>query len=170
VDTAVDLVRFRSGDEAVVLLDHVVREGLVDLAAVRAALADREPCAGLARARRAARLADGLAGSHQETRLRLLMLRGGLPPAVAQFVVRDAGGFVGRVDFAYPDLRLAIEYDGLYHAETRTFFADRRRLDRLTAAGWTVIHVTAEDMRNPDRLLARIRAARARLLASADTR
>jgi very-short-patch-repair endonuclease len=89
---------------------------------------------------------------------------------VPQFVVRDGAGFVGRVDFAYPDLRLAIEYDGLYHAEARTFFADRRRLDRLTAAGWTVIHVTAEDMRNPQRLVARIPAARARLLAAAATR
>jgi hypothetical protein len=170
MDTAVDIARFASGDEAVVLLDHLVREGLIELAALRADLADREPCRGLARARRAAHLADGLAGSQQETRLRLLLLRGGLPPPVAQYVVRDDGGFAGRVDFAYPDLRLAIEYDGLYHAGTRTFFADRRRLDRLTAAGWTVIHVTAEDMRNPERLLARIRAARARLLAAAGTR
>ena len=170
LDTAVDLVRFTSGDDAVVLLDHLVRERLVDLAAVRADLAVRGPCLGLARARRAARLADGRAGSQQETRLRLLMLRGGLPPPVPQFDVRDGDGFVGRVDFAYPDLRLAVEYDGLYHAETKTFFADRRRLDRLTAAGWTVLHVTAEEMHHPARLVARIQAARARLLAAADTR
>ena len=170
VDTAVDLVRFLPGDEAVVMLDHLVREGLVALGAVRADLADREPCAGSARARRAAQLADGLAGSQQETRLRLLLLRAGLPPPVAQFVIRDEAGFVARVDLAYPDLRLAIEYDGLYHAGTTTFFADRRRLDRLTAAGWTVIHVTAEDMRRPERLVARVRAARARLMTVAGTR
>jgi hypothetical protein len=36
--------------------------------------------------------------------------------------------------------------------------ADRRRLNRLTAAGWTVIFATAEDLRHPERLLARLAA------------
>jgi hypothetical protein len=170
VDTAIDLVRFTSADDAVVLLDHLVHMGLTDLSTFRAVVDARDRSFGLARARRAAELADGLAESQQETRLRLLMQRGGLPTPMAQFVVRDDGGFVGRVDFAYPDIRLAIEYDGLYHAGTSAFFADRRRLDRLTAAGWTVLHVTAEDMRNPERLVARIRAARARLLEASVTR
>ena len=170
LDTAIDLVRFEPGDEAVVVLDHLIREGLVELPAVRSALEGRDPCFGLARARRAAHLADGLAESRQETRLRLLLLRGGLPPPVAQHVIRSGGTFLARVDLAYPDLRLAIEYDGLHHAGREAFFADRRRLDRLTAAGWTVVHVTAEDMRHPVRLLARIRAARARLLAATEAR
>jgi hypothetical protein len=37
--------------------------------------------------------------------------------------------------------------------------ADRNRLNRLTAAGWTVIFVTAGDLRRPQRVIARIAAA-----------
>jgi very-short-patch-repair endonuclease len=31
---------------------------------------------------------------------------------------------------------------------SRRLRADRRRLDRLTAAGWTVLHVTADRLRH----------------------
>jgi very-short-patch-repair endonuclease len=40
--------------------------------------------------------------------------------------------------------------------------ADRDRLNRLTAAGWTVVFVTAADMRRPQRVVARIAALLAR--------
>lgn len=170
VDTAVDILRFEQRDEAVVVLDHLVHEGMVRLEGVRAAVRDLPPCFGAERARRAAERADGLAESQQETRLRLLMLAGGLPSLVAQFRVWDDQGLVGRVDFALPELHLAIEYDGLWHAERTAFMSDRRRLDRLTAAGWTVLHVTADDMRHPARLVVRIRAAIARLQGAAVAR
>ncbi len=168
-DTAVDLARSADGDEAVVLLDRLVRARLAPLADVRAAAARLPACRGSARAQLAARLADGLAESPQETRLRLLLHRAGVPP-VAQFRVVDRDGFVARVDFAYPELRVAIEYDGLWHGERRTFLDDRRRLNRLTAAGWVVLHVTLDDLRRPEQLLARVDGLRARRLAEARTR
>ncbi len=168
-DTAVDLARSADGDEAVVLLDRLVRARLAPLDDVRAAAAQLPTCRGSARAQRAARLADGLAESPQETRLRLLLHRGGVPP-VAQHRIVDRDGFVARVDFAYPELRLAIEYDGLWHAERRTFLEDRRRLNRLTAAGWVVLHVTLDDLRRPEQFLARVHALRARRMAGATTR
>jgi hypothetical protein len=37
--------------------------------------------------------------------------------------------------------------------------ADRDRLNRLADAGWTVIFVTARDLRRPERLIARVAAA-----------
>ena len=120
-------------------------------------------------AREVAALADGLAESPQETRLRLLFLRGGLPGPVAQYRVFDDDGLIGRVDFAYPDLRIAIEYDGLWHGERQAFLDDRWRLNRLNAAGWVVIHVTLVDLRRPELLAARIRATRARRLARIST-
>jgi very-short-patch-repair endonuclease len=67
-----------------------------------------------------------------------VLVRAGLPSPVAQFRVFDEEGFVARVDFAYPELRIAIEYDGLGHGERRAFLSDRRRLNRLVAAGWIV--------------------------------
>jgi very-short-patch-repair endonuclease len=84
--------------------------------------------------------------------------------------LRAADGFIARVDFAYPELRLAIEDDGLWHAERRAFLDDRRRLDRLDAAGWVVLHVTVDDLRRPELLIARVRALRARRLAETNTR
>lgn len=71
----------------------------------------------------------------------------GLPSAVPQYEVRLAGRFVARVDLAYPDRRLAIEYDGTWHSESGQFARDRQRLNRLGAAGWRVVHVTAHDLR-----------------------
>jgi hypothetical protein len=154
--TALDLIRRQPLDEGVVLLDRLVVAGLADLAAVRAAATDLPKGRGSKLARDVSRLADGLAESPQETRLRLVMARAGLPPPVAQFRVFDDEGFVARVDFAYPDRRIAIEYDGLWHGEPGQFAKDRRRLNRLTAAGWRVIFVTAADLRNPERLVARL--------------
>ena len=104
-------------------------------------------------------LADGLAESPQETRLRLLLVRGGLPTPVAQFVVRDGGRFVARVDLAWPDRRLAVEYDGVWHGERGQFARDRDRLNRLLAAGWRVVFVTARDLHRPQELVARVAAA-----------
>jgi hypothetical protein len=112
---------------------------MVDLDAVRAGAAGLDRARGSAQARRLATLADGLAGSPQETRPRLLLGRAGLPALVAQFRVFDEEGFVARVDFAYPDLRIAIEYDGLGHSRREAFLRGRRRLNRLVAAGWTVL-------------------------------
>ena len=104
-------------------------------------------------------LADGLAASPQETRLRLLLRSSGLPEPVAQFRVMDRAGVVARVDFAWPDRKVAVEYDGLWHAEDKQFAKDRRRLNRLRAAGWTVVFVTAADLHRPEELIAQIEAA-----------
>jgi hypothetical protein len=159
--TAVRLAAALPRDAAVVAVDQLIATGAVDLAGVRrhAALA-RGP--GSARARMVAALADGLAESPQETRLRLLVGRSSLPSPVAQYTVRDDGRFVARVDFAWPEQKVALEYDGLWHAEAGQFARDRQRLNRLQAAGWRVVFVTAADLHDPVRLIAVIAAELAR--------
>jgi hypothetical protein len=160
--TAVDLARRGPLDEAVVLLDRVVSAGITDLDSIRAA-AGRVTGRGCRQVRTAAALADGLAASPPETRLRLLLHRSALPRPVAQFVVREGSGQIARVDFGWPDAKVAVEYEGRWHGETpQQVDADRRRLNRLTAAGWTVVFVTAADMRHPALIVARIAAALAR--------
>jgi hypothetical protein len=158
VATAVRLAACIPGEDAVVAVDQMIATGVVDLAPVRA-LAASGRGTGSARARAVCALADGLAGSPQETRLRLLMRRSGLPDPVAQFRVIDGDGFVARVDFGWPDRKVAVEYDGLWHAEDQQFAKDRRRLNRLREAGWTVVFVTAADLHRPTELIARIAAA-----------
>ncbi|WP_448626932.1 hypothetical protein [Geodermatophilus sp. URMC 64] len=159
VRTAVDLIRRDEGDESVVLLDRLVNARVVDLADVRAAVQGLPACRGSAVARRTAMLADGLAESPPETRLRLLLHRSALPLPIAQYTVRVAGRFVAKVDFAWPEHRLALEYDGVWHGDPDQFPKDRRRLNRLTAADWRVRFVTKEDMRHPRELLADVARA-----------
>jgi very-short-patch-repair endonuclease len=52
------------------------------------------------------------------------------------------------VDLADPEARVAIEYDGIWHADIGQFRRDRRRPNRLVA-GWTVLHLTATGLRDP---------------------
>jgi hypothetical protein len=159
--TALRLAACLPTDDAVCAVDRLIATGVVDLEPVRR-LAARTRGPWSARARAVCELADGLAGSPQETRLRLLIGRSPLPAPVAQYRVLSQGRFVARVDFAWPDRRVALEYDGLWHAEPGQFARDRQRLNRLRAAGWQVVFVTAADLHRPAELLARIAEALAR--------
>jgi very-short-patch-repair endonuclease len=156
--TAVRLATALPREDAIVAVDQLIATGFLSLASVRRHVAGvRGP--GSARARAVCAAADGLAESPQETRLRLLILSSDLPPPVAQFRVRDRSGPVARVDFAWPDRKVAVEYDGLWHAEEGQFAKDRRRLNRLREAGWTVVFVTAADLHRPEELIIRIAVA-----------
>jgi len=155
--TAVRVAGALSGDDAVAAVDQLVQAG-ADLPEVRW-LACAATGAGCRRAREVVALADGRAESPQESRLRLIIGGSRLPDPVAQYQVRAAGRFVARVDFAWPEQRLALEYDGLWHSEPGQFARDRERLNRLTAAGWRVLFVTAADLRSPERLVARVAVA-----------
>jgi hypothetical protein len=155
--TALDIARWEPLPEAVAGLDLLLTRRVVGEVALRDAAG-----AGIGRgsrqARRAVDLADARAESQPESKLRVILTLAGLPP-VPQHVVRGPGGeFLARVDLAYPDLRVAVEYDGAWHAEDGQFARDRRRLNQLTAAGWAVLHVTAADLRDPALLVERVRA------------
>ncbi len=73
----------------------------------------------------------------------------GLPRPVAQYTIRaDDGSYVGRVDFAYIDARLAIEIDGMrHHAGPEDWADDLRRQNQIVTSGWRVLRFTARDLR-----------------------
>jgi very-short-patch-repair endonuclease len=77
--------------------------------------------------------------------------------------VRDrAGRFLARVDLAFPEQRVAIEYEGDYHRTERDRWRkDMVRIRRLEAAGWRVLRVNGDDLRDPTHLLMQL----ARILA-----
>ncbi|WP_299954321.1 endonuclease domain-containing protein [uncultured Modestobacter sp.] len=154
--TALELAGRLPPDDGVVLLDRFVAARLTTLTTLQLTAAELTG-RGSRRARAACALADGLAASPPETRLRLLLSRSSLPPAVAQHAVRRDGVFLARVDFAWPERRIALEYEGAWH--TTRIAADRRRIEALQAAGWRVLFVTAADLHSPADLLARIAAA-----------
>lgn len=92
-------------------------------------------------------LADRRAESVPETRLRLHLVLGGLPPPQVQYRVLDAYGFVlARVDLAYPVARLAIEYDGEVHFTPARSRADRQRDLVLADHGWHTMRLTHDDV------------------------
>ncbi|WP_448640688.1 endonuclease domain-containing protein [Geodermatophilus sp. URMC 63] len=158
--TAVDLGRAVTPlAEAVGLVDALVVARATRMDVVRAAAATATG-PGCRRARQVVALADGLAESPQETRLRLLLHSSRLPRPEAQHRVRDATGReIARVDFAWPEQRVAVEYEGRWHGRPRQVAPDRARLNRLTAVGWRVVFVTAGDLREPELVVARIAAA-----------
>ena len=96
-----------------------------------------------------------LAESPPESVLRVHLHLAGMPVVAQHWVMRD-GQVVARVDLALPDIRLAIEYDGQWHADPGQLGRDRSRLRELNQAGWYVHHVTREDLRNPDELVRNI--------------
>lgn len=155
--TVLRLARVLPRDDAVVAADRLVRATGIDLQALRERAG--VPGAFPPRVRAVCALADGLAESPPETRVRLLLRGGGLPPPVAQYEVLHRGSFVARVDFAWPERKVALEYDGAWHGGTEQFVRDRRRLNRLQEAGWRVVFVTAADLHDPARLRAMVRAA-----------
>lgn len=104
----------------------------------------------------------GVPGSPFERRFLQFAQRRALPLPERQFCIRDADGVeVARVDFAYPDLRIAIECDGKkHHFGVVDWEKDVERRSRLAALGWLVIHVSWDMLvRDPDRLERLIRGA-----------
>ena len=80
----------------------------------------------------------------------------GLCP-VPQYEVWAEGELLARVDFAFPEERLVIEYEGAYHFDGIQIVRDDVRLRRLVEAGWRVIRLSAADLRDLDAVVARIR-------------
>lgn len=116
---------------------------------------------GLRRLRRALPLLRPGTDSCQESRLRLALVGAGLPCPAANRPVRDADGrFVALLDLSYPAHRVAVEHDGDVHrTDPRTWRRDVARRQALEHRGWRLITCTADDVRDPTRALAWIRAA-----------
>ena len=110
---------------------------------------------GIRTARRVLAVADRRSGSPMESVLRWLVLEAGLPAPDLQHVVRDAAGaFVARVDLAWPEREVVVEFDGDVHRERRVFVDDVRRQNGLVLAGWTVLRFTSADvLGRPQRVL-----------------
>lgn len=137
-------------DDLVALGDAIVTEPrcATTAAELQRVLALHGSCRGAQRLRAALELIRVGPGSPQETRCRLLIVRAGLPEPDLQVDVFDERGyFVGRVDMAYPERRIAIEYEGDHHrTDPGQWAADIRRYRELERLGWTVLRWTKSDL------------------------
>lgn len=97
--------------------------------------------------------------SLMEMKFLRLVKRAKLPQPVAQFPIRLPNGESIRIDFAYPDRRLAIECDGYeFHSDRERFEKDRERDRDLLAIGWTAMRLTWTDLtKNAQKLIAQLR-------------
>jgi very-short-patch-repair endonuclease len=127
-------------------LDAVARRGRRGAGVLRGLLDQRSD---------AARLSESVL----EARVLRLFHDHFLPEPVAQHEVRVGQRLVGRVDFAYPPCKVAIEVDGYEaHSSLSAFGRDRARQNELVTAGWTVLRFTWDDVvHRPERVVGVVR-------------
>jgi very-short-patch-repair endonuclease len=148
--TAFDLGRhIRSPIAAVQRLDALANATDVKRVDVEAVMAAHPAARGNPRLLRVLPLMDAGAESPQETIARLVLVDAGLPSPVTQFRVFDEyGQFVARLDMAYDDVMVGVEYDG---AQQWTDPAVRQRdIDKqfaLTELGWLIVRVSRDLLR-----------------------
>ena len=94
----------------------------------------------------------------------------GLPMPIPQFEIRDRDGrLIGRVDFAWPELGVFLEFDGKLKYEryrrpgesvADAVLREKQREDAIReVTGWRCIRIVWADLFQPERTAARIRAA-----------
>ena len=168
VRAVADLLRLLPAVDAVVVADAVLHAELATPRDLEDELAAHARLRGVRAARVALARSDGRAESPPETRVRLLLTGAGLAPVPQYDVHNAAGRWIARVDLALPRLRLAIEYDGqLVHELPGAFTRDRARQNDLVLAGWTVLRLTAADLRRHGHVAQLVLDAISRLTAAA---
>jgi hypothetical protein len=156
--TAVEVARSLRRPRALATLDAALRSRTCSRGELGKAADRQSGRRGIVHVRELLGLASPLAESPMESEARLAMIDGGLPPPVLQYEVVDARGRLWRLDFAWPELRVAAEYDGVdWHSGPDAFFRDRQRSAALQELGWVIVAVVAEDVRHrPAELLRRL--------------
>lgn len=156
--TAYDIGRRTTGDDAIVRIDALLSATRCPVSEV-ADIAARHPGArGLRRLREVLDLVDAGAESPQETRVRLLLVRAGLPRPTTQIPIRNAQGkVIRRIDMGWSEFRVGVEYDGEQHwTDPAAHAEDITRLEFLAARGWIIVRVSARHLRNaPDDIVRR---------------
>ncbi|HYF72322.1 MAG TPA: hypothetical protein VD864_05850 [Nocardioides sp.] len=157
-------------EASVVVLSHLLRARRTTMEQLRVRYELMQHWPDSLRTDLALRLSDSRFESVGEGRTYYLCFREGLPMPEPQHEIRDATGrVVARVDFAWPDLGVFLEFDGKVKYEkllkegqraSDAVWAEKRREEmicRLT--GWRCIRISWADLENPVRTAAMIRQA-----------
>jgi len=158
--TALDLTTITDVEHALPVVDHLLGLGMTtpQLLHQRAAAVDR--CPATLTTALVIRLADGRSESVGESRTRYFFFRQGLPVPVPQYEVWDARGqLLARVDFAWPELGVYLEFDGKekYQQFRRdgesvldVVLREKRREERICRlTGWRCIRIVWADLYRP---------------------
>jgi hypothetical protein len=114
---------------------------------LEAAVVRRRNWHGCARLGALSRVVQGGAVSGAEFVLHSMLGEAGLTGWSAGVSIADSAGVIGVVDLLFAGARVIVEVDG-WRADSsrRSFVADRRRQNRLIAAGYTVLRFTWDDL------------------------
>ena len=129
--------------------DAALRNGLstpAELAGVAHWAAGRR---GVRYARLALPLLDPGSESPGESLARAHLVLAGIPRPQCNLNVVVDGRWIARVDLAWPDARVIVEYDGIVHLENQQRLRDAERRNALHASGWRVITFTSADLTRP---------------------
>lgn len=146
--TAVDVARMLPRPRALATLDAALRTRRCTPEELLAAVEAQPHKPGILTARELVPLARCGADSPMESESRLMMLDGGLPEPLLQYEIVDRAGICWHVDFAWPDMRVAVEYDGFdHHSSPEDLRRDRQKRAALQELGWVVISIISDDVR-----------------------
>lgn len=159
--TWLDCARRMSIDELTVVADHLLRvprpefEARTEPYATREDLADildrHKGTPGIRKARLALEQARIGADSAPETRLRLALENAGLPEPKLNMPTELCAGVVRQPDLAYPEQKVAVEYEGEGHSEAAQIVRDIAREEDFARAGWLAVRISKRHMQNEAR-------------------
>lgn len=152
-----DIARHEQRIEAICALDTATTMGLRPIKRLRPVVESLRGVRGRRIVLDRLKEVDTDAESPWETRTRLFLIENGLTGFVLQH--RPAGTSY-RLDLAWPEFKVAVEYDGEDHRTKKQQAADEIRRNRLRAAGWYIEVVTATALsRTPQEILFHVRQA-----------
>lgn len=167
--TLADLGRSEELRWAVAGLDDALRRDLTSPADLAVAVERARGLPGIHGLRAAIALADARCESVGESLCRVAFHQWGLPAPVLQHEVNDGRGLVGRVDMAWPEHKVLVEFDGKVkysslvrpgETPSEVVWREKRREDRLRALGWQVVRVTWDEIFSaPEAVCRRVAAA-----------
>lgn len=106
-------------------------------------------------------LASAKAESPPESWIRYRLLEEGFPIPEVNWQILQDGREIFRIDLAWPQQRIAFEYDG-YEPHLGRAEQDAARQEELERRGWIVVRAGKEDLRSMVRVRGELRAAFAR--------
>ncbi len=163
VRTAFDLARRDTEYRAIARLDALSRATRFSADEVLELSRLHPHIRGLVRVPALLARVDAGAESPQESRLRLALIDAGFPVPRTQIPVRRPNGRRYFLDMGWPELMVAVEYDGEHHRTDRfSFTSDIARAEYLASVGWIIIRVLA-DHRQRD-IIERVKRARSQRL------
>jgi hypothetical protein len=166
--TALELTTLLDVEHALVEIDFLLHEELTTIELVAERYATMTHWPRTLTTDLVLRLADGRSESVGETRARFLCWTQHLPAPVPNYSIRDEHGMeIARVDLAWPELGLFLEFDGRVKYEGRRrdgesvvdcVLREKQRESLICElTGWRCIRLVWSDLYRPEQTAARIR-------------